>query len=116
MNFTDAAKAVPAQKNREYSDEFIAAARAVASGKLTVDEADAMLTRTMPDLRKSVRSAMKRQGITAYRLVQMLKGKGEGGKDVPPATVYEFLRGKTTINSEYLGLIFDALKLKVRDD
>ena len=71
-----------------------------------------MLTRTMPNLREAVAAEMDRRGWSAYRLVQELKGKRPGGKDVPPATVYEFLRGETEINSADLGLIFDVLKLE----
>lgn len=71
-----------------------------------------MLTRTMPDLREAVLAEMKRRDWTAYRLVQELKGKRANRKDVPPATVYEFVRGETTINSADLGLIFDALGLE----
>jgi hypothetical protein len=71
-----------------------------------------MLTRTMPNLREAVADEMERRGWSGYRLVQELKGKRPGGKDVPPATVYEFLRGETTINSADLGLIFDVLKLE----
>jgi hypothetical protein len=72
-----------------------------------------MLTRTMPDLRKAVLDELKRREWSHYDLVQALKGKGKKGKDVPPATVYEFLRGKTTLNSFYLGAMFDALNLTV---
>jgi hypothetical protein len=67
----------------------------------------------MPDLREAVLAEMARRDWTAYRLVQELKGKRPKGKDVPPATVYEFLRGETTLNSADLGLIFDALNLTV---
>lgn len=73
-----------------------------------------MLTHTMPDLRAAVVKELERRGWSTYQLVQALKGKRKGGKDVPPATVYEFLRGETTINSEYLGLIFDALGLEAK--
>lgn len=71
-----------------------------------------MLTRTMPDLREAIVAEMERRGWSTYRLVQALKGKRPKGKDVPAATVYEFLRGETTINSADLGLIFDALGLE----
>jgi hypothetical protein len=71
-----------------------------------------MLTRTMPNLRQAVVAELERRGWSHYRLVQELKGKRPGGKDVPAATVYEFLRGETTINSADLGLIFDALDLE----
>ena len=39
-------------------------------------------------------------------------GKRPDGSDVPAVTIYEFLRGQTAINSNYLGLICDALKLE----
>jgi hypothetical protein len=71
-----------------------------------------MLTRTMPNLREAVQKELERRGWSAYRLVQELKGKRKDGRDVPPATIYEFLRGETTINSADLGLIFDALGLE----
>jgi hypothetical protein len=73
-----------------------------------------MLTRTMPNLRDAVLAELDRRGWSHYQLVQSLKGKRPGGKDVPPATLYEFLRGETTINSADLGLIFDALNLEPR--
>jgi len=73
-----------------------------------------MLNRTMPDLRNAVLKELARRDWTAYQLVQALKGKRADGKDIPAATVYEFLRGASTINSEYLGLIFDALGLEAR--
>jgi hypothetical protein len=75
-------------------------------------EPDAMLSRTMPDLRKAVLAEMGRRGWSAYRLIQELKGRRPGGKDVPAPTIYEFLRGETSINSDDLGLIFDALGLE----
>lgn len=68
-----------------------------------------MLCRTMPDILTAVKKSMKQQGITAYRLVQSLKGKRPDGKDVPAATIYGFLRGENPINSHDLGLIFDVL-------
>jgi len=68
----------------------------------------------MPDLHKAVLKELERRKWSHYQLVQALKGKRADGKDVPAATVYEFLRGETTINSEYLGLIFDALGLEAR--
>jgi hypothetical protein len=73
-----------------------------------------MLKRTMPDLREVVIKELHERGWSAYQLVQSLKGKRSNGKDVPAATVYEFVRGKTTINSEYLGLIFDVLRLDIK--
>lgn len=73
-----------------------------------------MLVRTMPDLREAVLAELRRREWSSYRLVQELRGKRPAGKDVPPATVYEFLRGETTINSADLGLIFDALGLEPR--
>lgn len=71
-----------------------------------------MLYRTMPNLRDVVVEELARRDWSHYQLVQALKGKRPNGKDVPPATVYEFLRGKTTINSADLGLIFEALNLE----
>jgi len=69
---------------------------------------------TMPDLRQAVLAELERREWSAYRLVQALKGKRPKGKDVPPVTIYEFLRGETDINSADLGLIFDALGLEPR--
>lgn len=66
----------------------------------------------MPDLRESVLKELERRGWSHYQLVQALKGKRPGGKDVPAVTLYEFLRGETAINSADLGLIFDALGLE----
>lgn len=83
-----------------------------------MSEGDAMariatISRKMPDLRKTVQRELKRQKWSAYKLVQELKGKRANGKNVPPAIIYAFLRGETTLNSDDLGLIFDALGLKV---
>jgi hypothetical protein len=71
----------------------------------------ATLYRTMPDLLAAVNARMKELDWSSYRLVQELRGKRPGGKNVPPATVYEFLRGETPINSRDLGLILDAIGL-----
>ena len=46
--------------------------------------------------------------------MQALKGKREGGKDVPSQTLYEFLRGETAINSNDLGLIADVLGMELK--
>ena len=73
-----------------------------------------MLTRTMPDLREAVLKELTRRGWSSYQLVQALKGKRPGGKDVPAVTLYEFLRGETAINSTDLGLICDALNLELK--
>jgi hypothetical protein len=73
-----------------------------------------MLIRTMPDLREVVLKELRRREWSHYRLVQALKGKRPGKKDVPPVTLYEFLRGETPINSNDLGLIFEALELEIR--
>lgn len=70
------------------------------------------IRRSMPDLRAAVLAELERRGWSSYKLVQTLKGKRKGGKNVPDATVYEFLRGKTPINSTDLGLIFDALEME----
>lgn len=68
----------------------------------------------MPNLRQSVLDELQRREWSHYQLVQALKGKRPGGKDVPPVTVYEFLRGETAINSTDLGLICDALGLVLK--
>jgi len=68
----------------------------------------------MPNLLEAVQKELKRREWSTYQLIQSLKGKRAKGKDVPAATVYEFLRGETTINSTDLGLIFDALGLEAR--
>lgn len=73
-----------------------------------------MLSRTMPDFRAVVQAELDRRELSVYRLVQMLKGKRPKKKDVPPATVYAFLRGESTLNSADLGLIFDVLELDVK--
>lgn len=73
-----------------------------------------MLSRTMPDFRAVVQAELDRREWSAYRLVQALKGKRKGKKDVPPATVYAFLRGETDLNSYDLGLMFDVLELDVK--
>lgn len=70
-----------------------------------------MLT-TMPDLRKAILAELERRGWSKYQLVQALKGKREDGKDVTEMTVYNFLNGRSSINSNDLGLIFDALDLE----
>lgn len=73
-----------------------------------------MLSRTMPDLLKAVTDELARREWSNYRLVQELKGKRPGKKDVPASVVYEFLRGESSINSTDLGLIFDAIGLEPR--
>lgn len=73
-----------------------------------------MLTPTMPDLRAAVTKELKRREWSHYALVKALRGKRKGGKDVPPATIYEFLRGESAINSTDLGLIFDVLGLEAK--
>lgn len=70
------------------------------------------MTEPLPNLRESVRNELERRGWTSYRLIQELKAKRSDGKDVPPATIYEFLRGETNINSADLSLIFDVLGLE----
>lgn len=72
-----------------------------------------MLKHTMPDLRKVVLDELEKRGWSHYQLVQAMKGKRAGGKDVPPATIYQFLRSDSDINSSDLGLIFDVLGLRV---
>jgi hypothetical protein len=67
------------------------------------------LNRTMPDLHSAVVAEMSRQKMSTYALVKALKGKRPNGEDVPSATVYEFIRGETSINSADLGLICDVL-------
>lgn len=73
-----------------------------------------MLCRTMPNLRDAVLAELDRRGWSHYRLVQELRGKRPGKKDVPAVTVYEYLRGETQINAADLGLICDALGLELR--
>lgn len=73
--------------------------------------ATTMLQRTMPDLREAVRAEMKRQDVNPYKLVQMLKGRRKGGKDVPAATIYQWLRDENDLNSGDLGLVFDVLHM-----
>jgi hypothetical protein len=68
-----------------------------------------MLGHTMPDLRERVKAEMARQGVSAYRLAQLLKGKRPGRKDVPAPTLYQWLRGDNDLNSGDLGLVFDVL-------
>lgn len=73
-----------------------------------------MLTRTMPDFRRAILKELQRREWSSYDLVQALKGKRPDGSDVPAATIYEFLRGATAINSNYLGLIADALGMELK--
>lgn len=68
----------------------------------------------MKNPRQSILEEMKRCGWSAYRLVQSLKGKRPGGKDVPTSTVYQFLAGRSDIRSADLGLIFNALGLELK--
>jgi hypothetical protein len=71
-----------------------------------------MLSRKLPDLREAVLAEMARRGWSSYQLVQALKGTRPGGRDVPAATLYEVLRGQTSINRNALGLIFGVLGLE----
>lgn len=70
----------------------------------------------MPDIRAVVLKELKRRGWTVYRLVQELKGRRNDGSDVPRANVFNFLRkdSPSAINSDDLGLIFDALEIDPR--
>lgn len=68
----------------------------------------------MPNLRNAVLAELKRREWSNYQLVQALKGKRSGGKDVPAATIYQFLAGETDIRSADLGLICDALGLELK--
>ena len=70
-----------------------------------------MLNRKMPDLRAKIVAEMERQHLRPIDLVRALKGKRKGGDNVPQATIYEFVRGDTAINSDDLGLICDVLGL-----
>ncbi len=72
------------------------------------------MIQTMPDLRKAVLSELTRQGKSKYWLVKELEGKRPKGANVTPMTVYNFLNGKNSLNSDDLGLIFDALGLEVK--
>ncbi len=75
--------------------------------------AAAMLS-DMPDLRRAIVDELGRRKWTTYRLVQELKGKRPDGRDVPSATIYEFIQGKSPINSSDLGLIFDVLGIELK--
>ncbi len=68
----------------------------------------------MPDMRKEILTELERREWSHYQLVQALKGKRPGRKDVTPMTVYNFLAGKSTINSADLGLMFDVLGLEIK--
>lgn len=67
---------------------------------------------SMPNLRQAVLRELKRREWSRYRLVKELQGKRPNGENVPAVTVYEFLRGETPINSDDLGLMFDALGIE----
>ena len=62
----------------------------------------------MGDVRKAVTGAMKRQGVSRYRLVQMVKG------NVARNTLYDWLAGTSdSLGSEALGHVLEALKLTI---
>jgi hypothetical protein len=73
-----------------------------------------MLSRTMPDVRAAVLEKMSAKDVNPYKLIQMLKGKRAGGKDVPAQTIYAWLRGDNDLNSGDLGLVLDALGMKIK--
>jgi hypothetical protein len=59
------------------------------------------------DIRRIIKAQMERRDMTAYKLTGLLSGQ------VPAATIYEFLRGDTAINSDHLGKILDACGLVI---
>jgi hypothetical protein len=67
----------------------------------------------MPDLRAAVLRRMKDRKVTTYKLIQLLKGKRDDGRDVPASTVYGFVRDGSPINSADLGLIMDVLDMHI---
>ena len=68
----------------------------------------------MPDIRKIINAERKHQGWSKYRLWKELQGKRQDGTNVTQQTVYDFLKGKSSLNSDDLGLIFDALGLELK--
>ncbi len=68
----------------------------------------------MPDLRQAVLKELERRKWSRYKLVQLLKGKRADGTDVTQQSVYAFLRGQTSLNSDDLGLIADALEMQLK--
>ena len=65
------------------------------------------------DLRQTILSAMEARGLSRYALIQKLKGKRPGGRDVPAETIYGWLRGDSQIAADDLGLVLGALGAKV---
>jgi hypothetical protein len=60
------------------------------------------------DIRKIVIERLKAKGWSKYKLAEV-----ELKSLVPKATTYDFLRGTSTINSDHLQIILDALDLKL---
>lgn len=64
----------------------------------------------VPDIRARIEARLRKLDWTTYQLWKAVEPHG-----VPKQTVYDFLSGKSAINSTYLGHIMDALDLDVRE-
>ena len=58
-------------------------------------------------IRKTIQKELKRRDWSYYRLVKELGGT------VPPASVYEYLAGKSDLGSERVSIILHTLELKI---
>jgi hypothetical protein len=64
----------------------------------------------MPDVRARILARLNKLKWSHYRLAKAVKPHGIGAQ-----TVYDFLAGRSTINSDYLGHLMDALGLDLRE-
>lgn len=59
-------------------------------------------------IRDEILAEIKRRGLNGYRLWKLVENSG-----ISRATVYAFLSGKTTLNTEHASIFLDALGLSI---
>lgn len=59
-------------------------------------------------IRDEILAEIKRRGLNGYRLWKLVENAG-----VSRATVYAFLSGNTTLNTEHASVLLDALSLSI---
>jgi hypothetical protein len=74
----------------------------------------ARLIQAMADFREEVRAELKRRGWSVYQLVKALGPIRPNGKTWTASVVYDFVAGRSSINSDDLGEVFRVLGLKVQ--
>jgi ribosome-binding protein aMBF1 (putative translation factor) len=64
----------------------------------------------VPDVRARILARLEKLKWSNYKLAKAVEPQG-----IRPQTVYDFLAGRSTINSDYLGHLLDALGLDLRE-